>query len=201
MQTLMNRREAVIRMATLMGASVLGPRLLTARLDAANAPAAATAGFSATDIALLDEIGDTILPATDVPGAKAVQIGAFIAMMVNDCVLPRDHAAFREGLAKIDATHRTRFGGPFVSGTSVNRTALLNELDREQQAYTRDLKARFGDKSGDEPQHYFRTMKELTILGYFSSEIGATQALRFVETPGSYNGAAPYKKGDRAWFS
>lgn len=201
MQTLMNRREAVIRMATLMGASVLGPRLLTANLDAANAPAAANHGFSASEVALLDEIGDTILPATDVPGAKAVQIGTFIAMMVNDCVLPRDHAAFHEGIAKIDAMHRQLHNGPFLSGTPANRTALLNQLDREQQAYTTALRARFGDKAGDEPAHYFRTMKELTILGYFSSELGATQAVRFIETPGSYNGAAPYKKGERAWFS
>lgn len=199
MQTLMNRREAVIRMATLMGATVLGPRLLTARLDGADA--AGGHGFTAAEVTLLDEIGDTILPATDVPGAKAVQIGSFIAMMVHDCLLPRDQPAFREGLARIDALHRTRHGGPFVSGAPAPRTALLNELDREQQAYTRDLRARFGDKAGDEPQHFFRTIKELTILGYFSSEIGATQALRFIETPGSYNGAVPYKKGDKAWFS
>jgi hypothetical protein len=43
-------------------------------------------------------------------------------------------------------------------------------------------------------------MKELTVLGYFTSEIGASQALRYVEVPGSFNGNVPYKKGDRAWF-
>lgn len=198
--TTMTRREAVLRMATLMGATVLGPRLLAANLDAP-AGTAANHGFSAADVALLDEISDTIIPATDVPGAKAVQIGSFIAMMVHDCLLPRDQPAFRAGLAKIEATHRSRFGAAFTAGTPANRTALLNELDQEQQAYTRDLRARFGDLAAEQPQHYFRTLKELTILGYFSSEIGATQALQFIEVPGRYEGAAPYKKGERAWFS
>ena len=74
------------------------------------------------------------------------------------------------------------------------RTAFLNDLDREQKLYT-------AKKKNSDPVHYFRVMKELTILGYFSSEIGSTQALRFIEVPGSFNGSAPYKKGDRAWFS
>jgi hypothetical protein len=44
-------------------------------------------------------------------------------------------------------------------------------------------------------------LKELTILGYFSSEIGATQALRYAEVPGAYDGNAPYVRGQRAWFN
>ena len=78
--------------------------------------------------------------------------------------------------------------------STASRTAFLNELDREQKAYT-------DKKTSDQPPHYFRMMKELTILGYFSSEIGCTQAVRFIEVPGRYDGAAPYKKGDRAFFS
>jgi hypothetical protein len=51
----------------------------------------------------------------------------------------------------------------------------------------------------DIPNHYFRMMKELTLLGYFTSEVGATKALRYIETPGHYDGCMPYKKGDKAW--
>ena len=54
-------------------------------------------------------------------------------------------------------------------------------------------------KKVEEPPHYFRMMKELTLLGFFTSEIGSTKALRYVETPGSFDGDVPYKKGDRAW--
>jgi hypothetical protein len=49
------------------------------------------------------------------------------------------------------------------------------------------------------PAHYFRMMKELSLLGYFTSEIGCTQALRYVEAPGRYDPCVPYHPGDKAW--
>ncbi|HEX7753740.1 MAG TPA: gluconate 2-dehydrogenase subunit 3 family protein, partial [Niabella sp.] len=49
------------------------------------------------------------------------------------------------------------------------------------------------------PPHYFSLMKQLTLWGYFTSKPGATQALRYMETPGKFDGAYPYKKGDKAW--
>jgi hypothetical protein len=184
----MNRREAVIQMATLMGATVLGPRLLGATFDKQQSRPAS--GFGAKDVALLDEIGETIIPATDVPGAKAVQIGAFIAMMIDDCYEQGDQVAFKDGLHSLATSYEQRFGEPFVTGSPGNRTAFLNELDREQKAAL--------NRRGERP-HYFRVMKELTILGYFTSEIGCTQALRFMEVPGRYDGCAPYKRGERDW--
>ena len=42
-------------------------------------------------------------------------------------------------------------------------------------------------------------MKELALLGYFTSEIGATQALRYTETPGRYDPCIPYTPGEKAW--
>src|SRR5688572_12724892 len=184
----LNRREAVIQMATLMGATVLGPRLLGATFDKQKSGPAS--GFGAKDIALLDEIGETIIPATDVPGAKAVQIGAFMAMMIDDCYEHDDQVVFRNGLHTLATRYEQRFGEPFVTGSAGNRTAFLNELDREQKAAM--------SRRGERP-HFFRVMKELTILGYFTSEIGCTQALRFMEVPGRYDGCAPYQRGDRAW--
>jgi len=185
----LTRREAVIHLATLMGATVVGPRL-----SAANFVATQAHGFTAAEIVLLDEIGETIIPATDVPGAKAVGIGTFLAMMMNDCYTPAEQQMFKDGLRQLDASHTQRFGADFLSGTAANRTALLNDLDREQRQHHQDLPA-------GSPPHYFRVLKELTILGYFSSEIGATQALRYAEVPGQYDGNAPYRRGDRAWFN
>lgn len=184
----MNRREAIIQMALAMGGTMLGPRLLAAALD----PAAARSGWSPADLALLDEIGDTIIPATDTPGAKAVGIGAFIAMMVADCYPPEHQAAFKAGVAQLAAAYQTRHGRAFAAGSAETRTAYLNELDREQRAYT-------AKKQRSDPPHYFRMLKELTVLGYFTSEIGATKAARYVEAPGSFNGSLPYRKGDRVW--
>jgi hypothetical protein len=53
--------------------------------------------------------------------------------------------------------------------------------------------------TADAPPHYFRMMKELALLGYFTSEIGYTKAMRYQETPGRFDPCVPYKKGDPAW--
>jgi hypothetical protein len=195
-----SRREAVIKLALLMGASALGPRLLAAKFgegDPAKLP------FSTDEIALLDAIGDTIIPATDIPGAKAVGIGAFIAMMVDDCYRPKDQAGFKAGLAELAKVYETRFGVNFVAGKSTDRTEFLNELDHEQRKYTaanrrkNTVSSYEMGKADDTPAtHYFRMMRELTILGYFSSEIGSSKAVQYMEVPGRYDGNVPYKKGD-----
>lgn len=53
--------------------------------------------------------------------------------------------------------------------------------------------------TADPPAHYFRMMKELALLGYFTSEIGCTQAQRYVESPGRFDPCVPYRAGERAW--
>jgi hypothetical protein len=183
------RREAVLQLATMLGASVVAPRLAAASFDLTQ-----TGSFSATDISLLDEIGDTILPPSDVPGAKAVGIGPFLAMMITDCYTPEEQAVLRDGLKQLETGFTQRFGGTFVTASAADRTTYLNDLDREQLEYHRTL------SPGALP-HYFRVLKELTILGYFSSEVGASQALRYSEVPGGYDGNAPYRRGERAWFN
>ena len=188
----MNRRESIIRLATLMGSTVLGPRLLQGAWNAEEPGGAVSA--SSGEVALLDEIGETIIPATDVPGAKAVGIGAFITMMVRECYEVDQQTAFQAGLGELAQRFRLRHGRAFVGAPADPRTAFLNELDRAQRTYTKG-------KRKDQPDHWFRGVKDLTIIGYFSSEIGCTQAIRFIEVPGAFDGNVPYKKGDHGWFS
>jgi hypothetical protein len=76
--------------------------------------------------------------------------------------------------------------------TPAQRTALLEQLDREQYAHVRQHPAGAGP-------HYFRMMKELALLGYFTSEIGYTQAMRYTETPGRFDPCVPYAPGEKAW--
>jgi hypothetical protein len=212
----LTRREAIIKMAMMMGATVVGPRLLAGQFgqdanpDSPNIPPLRdhpAGDFSADEIALLDEIGDTIIPPTNVPGAKAVGIGAFIAMMVTDCYYPNERAAFRQGLHSIPAAYEAKYAEKFITGTQANRTAFLNALDQEQQAYTAKQKERkkfirenataeeSSESTGEIP-HYFRMMKELTILGYFTSKIGS-EVLGWVEVPGRFDPDVPYAKGDK----
>jgi hypothetical protein len=177
-------------------ALVGGDRLLAAVADAHAQSAAADAAigaFSAADVSLLDDIADTILPATTTPGARAARTGAFMAVMVNDVYSLRDQEIFTNGLRELDAACRTAHGVPFAQATAAARLSLLEALDREQKAHT---EARAGASL---PRHYFRMMKELALLGYFTSEIGCTQALRYLESPGRYDPCAPYAPGEKIW--
>lgn len=195
----LTRREAIIKMALLMGATVVGPRLL-----AKNFGLATPLNFSPGDIALLDEIGETIIPTTaNSPGAKAAGCGAFMAMMIADCYTAPVQAEIRAGLARLPADYEARYAEKFIGGKPENRTAFLNALDIEQRNYTNEVrrKTEVAKAAGmEEPApHYFRVLRELTLLGYFTSEIGSTQALHHVEVPGRYDGNVPYKKG-APWF-
>jgi hypothetical protein len=73
-----------------------------------------------------------------------------------------------------------------------NVPSLLTDLDKE-------AKGIFKNQKKEDPNHYFSMIKQLTLLGYFTSEVGATKALRYIPVPGKYDGNYPYKKGDRAW--
>jgi hypothetical protein len=187
----MNRREAIRRMAWLMGGAMVGSHYI---LSGQSVPdKTAGADFSDGEKALLDEVGETIVPATDIPGAKAVGIGPFMAMMVTDCYTDKEHAIFKAGLADLDARANAKYGKGFVACAPSDRLELAQALDQEQIAH-HDKKAK------EEPEHYFRVIKDLTLLGFFSSEVGCTKAVRYIEVPGSFNGDAPYTKGEKAWF-
>jgi hypothetical protein len=79
-----------------------------------------------------------------------------------------------------------------MAATPAERLTLLERLDKEARDHD-------WNRAEDEPPHYFRMLKELTLLGYFTSEIGYTQAMRYAETPGRYDPCAPYEEGEAAW--
>ena len=189
---MMNRREAIKQVTAMLGGVTLvgGGGLVTAveRAHARIASARTQVGtFSAQDIALLDEVADTILPETKTPGAKAAHVGAFMAVMVTDSYDDQQQAIFRAGMQKLNAASPS-----FMAATPAQRLAQLEQLDREQKAYM-DARAEGA------PPHFFRLMKELTLLGYFTSEIGCTQAMRYRETPGRFDPCTPYTPGETTW--
>jgi hypothetical protein len=201
----MNRREAIRRVSALLGGIAFagGSRLLAALDKPSTAIDGAYGKFSAEDIAFLDEIAETILPATKTPGAKAAKTGAFIAVMVTDTYSPAEQKVFRDGMHKVDeAAQANRVS--FMAATPEQRLAVLDKLDHEQKRVmdARAAADRYKPAGEDkEPPHYFRMMKELTLLGYFTSEVGCTQALRYVETPGRFDPCLPYTPGEPAWAS
>lgn len=183
-----DRREAIKRVTVLLGGVALGGSGLLNAVEQAHARAATVrqvGAFTAQDIALLDEVADTILPETKTPGAKAAHTGAFMALMVSDTYDDRQQAVFRAGMQKLAASG-------FMTATPAQRLARLEELDREQKAY-------MGTRAEGAPPHFFRQMKELSLLGYFTSEIGCSQAMRYRETPGRYDPCVPYTPGETQW--
>lgn len=183
----MNRREAVSAIAWMLGGTVVAADLLIACT-----PKTKVSELDQSQAAFLNEVAETIIPATSTPGAKDAKVGEFMIVMVQDCYKPADQKVFIEGINKINEASDKEFGKDFMEIDAKQRTALLTALDKEQKEY-------MVNKKEEEPSHYFRMMKELTLLGFFTSEVGATQALRYVETPGRYDGCMAYKKGDRAW--
>jgi hypothetical protein len=189
----MNRREALSSVALLLGGTIIGGEMfLSGCTNADKKIGMAGLNFSPDDIAFLDEVGETIIPATDTPGAKETKIGEFMHTIVRDCYEPENQQIFMQGMGKLNDASQKMNGKSFLESSPAERKTLLIELDKEQKTYT-------AAKKDSDPNHYFRMMKELTIWGYFTSEPGATKALRYVAVPGKYEGTIPYKKGDKAW--
>ena len=188
----MNRRIALERVALILGGTVIGGSIFLQGCNTSDKKNPAMALLAADQIAFLDEVAETIMPTTNTPGAKAAMVGSFMNMMVTDCYEEKDQKIFIEGLVKIDESSKKMNGKSFMDSTPSERTTLIKDLNTQLKAYDTA-------KKDTDPAHYFGLMKQLTLLGYFTSEIGATQALRYVAVPGKYEGCVPYKKGDRAW--
>ncbi|MGX5816840.1 gluconate 2-dehydrogenase subunit 3 family protein [Chitinophaga lutea] len=188
----MNRRDAIRNVAILMG-TALSASTLAALEGCSSGPKNYTLQMPETK-ALLAEIAETIIPETSTPGAKAAKVEEFIVLMVGDCYDEKAQKTFTDGLNTIQEESKKRYSKSFTDITPEQRTEMLTEIDKQRVEYNKRK-----DKKKDDPAHYFQYMKELTLLGYFTSEPGATKALRYVKVPGKYEGCVPYKKGDRAW--
>ena len=115
-----------------------------------------------------------------------------MTVMVKDCYEEKDQKIFVEGMNKLQDACKKKNDKNFMECTPQQRHELLVELDKEPKRISQRIKRRMIPTlfQADERTHTF---------GYFTSEIGATKALRYVESPGRYEACIPYKKGDKAW--
>jgi hypothetical protein len=221
-----NRREAILRVSALLGGvAFVGRAGLLAASETGSPRGTGTPGnFTAENIAFLDEIAETILPATNTRGAKAAETGAFMARMVTDCYSPAEQKIFRKGMRKVNDAAKKAHGVSFMEATPQQRFAVLTTLDREQKRVMDAREAADRRSKGlaplpmepteakivpgaavseagavDRPAHYFRMMKELALLGYFTSELGCTKTTRYIESPGRFDPCIPYTPGEPAW--
>lgn len=201
----MDRRELLKMIAVLTGGTVVGAE---AFLSGCKNPETKTGlAFSEDDIPYLDEIAETILPATSTPGAKDAKVGQFMTVIVNDCYEEDDQKTFHAGMKQLNDDFNKKYGTTFMKATSQQRHDFLVDLDKEAKEYQKKrAESTSQQKNNDKdakksatPNHYFSLMKQLTLWGYFTSKEGMTKALRYNPVPGRYEGCIDYKKGDKSF--
>ena len=221
----MDRRDAVKSVAFLIGGALSATTIATL-FDSCTQPGKNSENlFSADQEKLIAEIADIILPKTaKSPGAKEAEVGPFIALMIKDCYPEDAQQAFVKGLEDLEARSKKEYSKSFLEMSVEERNELLTKVKDETIAAQKTEKDELEkkrtmdenaiekkpekEKAGnptavkDKPKTkpmFFAIARDLTILGFFSSEIGATKAYEYVEIPGRYDGCMDMKPGQRVW--
>jgi hypothetical protein len=192
----LDRRAALKFLAASTAVSALSPHLLAAfREIHANLPQTpALKILSVHQDATVTAAAELLLPATDTPGAKAARVNEFIDHIIADWCSEDDRKRFLDGLSDMDARSQKLFSKDFVALGSEQQAEVFQILGDELALALEALDSAPPGYRGEapEPENNFYVMfRELTLTGYFTSEIGATQALHEVIIPGRYDGCTP----------
>ena len=190
----MTRRQALRRVGALLGGVVSAPTVagVLSGCRRQSGPDWSPTAFSPAQNEMVDAMAEIILPATDTPGARAANVNRFIDAIVGESWLEEDRKRFMSGLEAAQARAKKQYGAPFGELSEEDQTAFVAALDEET----------FGEDAGApdrENPSFYRSFKELVIVGYYTSEVGATQELRTNIVPGYYDGDVPYEEVGRAW--
>lgn len=179
---MVDRRMVIGGLVSAMGASLFAP---LARAEAAGAivphQSPARPLFTPAQRALLTELSERIVPATDTPGAKAAEVPAYIEQLLSEWALPADAVLVTGGLDAVEARAVAAYGKPGASLTGEQLDALLTE----------SMNGKLGDPA------FFPALKQMVLFGYYTSEIGITQERVYLPVPGRYDGAYPYAEVGR----
>jgi hypothetical protein len=125
-------------------------------------------------------VADTIIPTTDTPGAREAGVGPFMDFMVEQTFDAEELDRFLAGLDEMDSRSLRTVGATFLDATETQRTSVLATMEIEAVAL------RLEDDNSQ--PHFFTMIKELTLFGYYTSEIGMTEELGWRMIPGSFDG-------------
>jgi gluconate 2-dehydrogenase gamma chain len=185
---LIRRREVLRRAAWLLGGAISAPAALAvlqgcerqASVDARAGKGAWTPVLlSAHEAEVVSAIADIIIPKTDTSGALDAGVPSFIDAALAAVYAPADQQRFKAGCAAFDAAAKAAGGKDFPGQEPAARTAFL------QQQLTAALEA-----DADEKPFVLMT-RELTLLGFFSSQVGITENMEYVPVPTAYHGCVP----------
>ena len=167
----MNRREVIKSVALMFGGTLSAPTLMAMNhWEQATMPTTNAGAFSltATQQKIIAEVAEMIIPKTNTVGAKDVGVPAFVEMMLKDCYLPPDHQRFLEGLTSLEQL----------------KFLELNEAERRGALKMMEQQTKEQMKTPSKTVPFWRLMKELTLLGYFTSEAGIKASFEYVQIPG-----------------
>lgn len=201
----MDRREAVKRISILVGGALSAPTL-AGIMGGCQAPTpgqeAVLQSITPEQHELLAVLTEHIIPETDTPGARAARVPEYIDAMLTDFYAEDDRTRFLDGLAGVDERARATYETPFLDTANEEQVALLTTLDEEAfpdlDAMSDEERAAYRQRRAEDGNAFFATLKELTIAGYYTSEVGATQELR-VNPMGVHEADIPYADLGRAW--
>jgi gluconate 2-dehydrogenase gamma chain len=185
MNQLIDRREALRKTALLMGAAVSASALSGILQGCKAAPELTyTPSFFTEDQArIVMEVAEIIIPKTDTPGAKDAGVPGFIDIMLKDCYKKEDQDRFIAGLTAFDEEAKKAYGDSFIYCKPEQQVELVTKTHADALAEAKE------NKEAKRP--FILMAKELTLLGFFTSEPGATQVLQYIAVPGSYKGCIP----------
>ena len=187
---LIGRREALRRTAMLLGGALSAPAIagVLAGCDSRGADGTWRA-LTSEQGELVATIAEHIIPETDTPGARGAGVHVFIDKMLAGHYGADDRKRVLDGLEEFDQRARRECANAFIRCTADEQRTLLARVDEEA----------FAPMAGSREPPWFRTIKELTILGYYTSEVGATQELRHVAIPERFDGCVPLTQIGRTW--
>jgi gluconate 2-dehydrogenase gamma chain len=163
---------------------LLGGAAALTRFGRGKGPASTrTSGLSAEQYSALEQICETMIPTTDTPGAIAAGVPAFMRDMLAEWASPTSRAEVIGVVEAIDQRAWRRYGAPFVEIPVERRLEVVSAFDAEQIG-------------GADPA--YGKFKYLVLVGYYHSEIGATQELRFELVPGAWRSCLPLSEIGRA---
>jgi gluconate 2-dehydrogenase gamma chain len=188
----MNRREALKRVALLMGGTLCASAVLAVQKGYSTKSSAGhkPAVLSPPQLAIVSAVVEIMIPRTDTPGAIDVGVPGFIDLMLKDVYTRRARERYLAGLSELDAAAQGEHGRKFIALEPTQQVALVRKLHDAAVVEERQLQ-----RSRVRHERPFIMMtKELTLLGFFTSEVGATQILQYVAIPGSYHGCIPVEQ-------
>lgn len=178
---MLDRRQILLGVGALMGGSLLPStaRALSAGLSGGSMAAGATV-LTAGQMAVVTVMADIIIPETETPGAIGARVPAFVDHALANWLAHEETAAFQAGLDDFTATYPG-----FAAASRQKQMALVQSID--SQLDTLPPEARF-----------YRQLKELVLIGYYTSEIGAAEELAFDPVPSGYT-VVPVTEETKAW--